>query len=657
MVKRLSRGEFLQNLSESGLFSPEEIHTTLAASPASQAADGEAVAQHLVASGKLTPYQAAAVGERRFAELVLGNYQILERIGAGGMGTVYKARHRRMKRVVALKVLSASVSQTAKFIQRFQREVEAVAQLSHPNIVMAYDAGEGELGHFLVMEFVNGRDLGREVDKRGPLPVGEAVACVIQAARGLGHAHGQGIIHRDVKPANLLRDVSGVVKVADLGLARFNDPLGQPAEGKGGLTQAGAVMGTVDFMPPEQALGLLTLDHRADVYSLGSTLYYLLTGRAPYEGPTIMATLLMHRDAPIPSLCAARPELPAALEAVFQRMVAKKPEERFASMTDVAQALEAVAPAPEFEAKQPVAPAAPQGKAQPPTVDIAEGTPDTLPAPSPAAAPQPTIDASPSPPAGTGAATVLLVEPSRTQAFIIRKYLQELGFQDVLTAPSGEKALAIARGGPLAAVISAMHLADMTGVQLAEKMREPGPLAAVGFVLITSEADAEAANRVSQAGHAVQLPKPFDRDGLARALAAAVGGSPGDPRVLVVDDSALARSHARKVLAGLGLSQVVEAADGAEAMRLLEKEDFDLVVTDYHMPRVDGPGLIEFIRRRSARPSVPVIVVTTETDPAALAAVRRLGVAAVCDKSFPPEVVRGVLKQLQAGEPGVSTPG
>src|SRR5262245_53845450 len=157
-----------------------------------------------------------------------------------------------MRRVVAIKVLSRNVTDYERFIKRFQREVEAAARLNHPNIVMAHDADEAEVGHFLVMEFVNGRDLASAVQDGGPLSIPEAVECTVQAARALDYAHGQGIIHRDIKPANLLRDVSGVVKVADLGLARFNDTL-RPPEETGALTQAGTIMGTVDFMPPEQA--------------------------------------------------------------------------------------------------------------------------------------------------------------------------------------------------------------------------------------------------------------------------------------------------------------------------------------------------------------------------------------------------------------------
>jgi serine/threonine protein kinase len=649
MAKQLSREQFLRNLSESGLFPQEEIAATLHGSPASQEVDGEAVAQRLIAAGKLTPFQAAAVRDGHLEELVIGNYQVLDRLGAGGMGTVFKARHRRMKRVVAIKVLSRRVEEGEKFVKRFQREVEVVARLSHPNIVMAFDADEAEVGHFLVMEFVDGRDLASEVHERGPLPIPQAVACIVQAARALDYAHGQGIIHRDIKPANLLRDVRGVVKVADLGLARINDTLGRPHEEASALTQAGTVMGTVDFMPPEQALGLDNIDHRADIYSLGCTLYFLLIGRPPYQGATIMATLLQHRDAAIPSLAAARVGVPANLDMVFQRMVAKKPGDRFASMAEIVRALEAYPVIQDLRLEPPG-----QFAARP-------ATPPTLVGPFAPAAQAPraaqggneTVNLRPASTPATAGTTVLLVEPSRSQAVIIRGYLQQLGFHDIPTTPSGQKALELARAMPPQVVISAMHLPDMTGVQLAQQMRAEESLAATGFILITSQADVQAANLLNQAGHAVRLPKPFDVEHLRRALATATGSvapkaQPALDRlqVLVVDDSAAARVHIRAVLGGLGLSRVVEAADGAEAMAELEKETYDLVVTDYNMPRLDGRALINYIRHRSSQPSVPVIVVTTETDPDKLDAVRRLGVSAICDKSFQPEVVRGVLERL-----------
>src|SRR5262249_26944956 len=287
MAATLSRDQFFQNLSESGLFTDDEVSKTRDSISESRAPDGEAAALELVAVGRLTRFQADAVCERRFEGLVIGNYEVMDRLGQGGMGTVFKARHKRMRRIVAIKVLSREVAQDERFIKRFQREVEAVARLSHPNIVMAHDADESDVGHFLVMEFVNGRDLASTVERLGPLPIRDAVSCTLQAARALDYAHREGIIHRDIKPANLLRDETGVVKVADLGLARFEETSGSTQRSASALTQAGTIMGTVDYMPPEQALGAECVDQRSDIYALGCTLYFLVVGKPPYEGATI----------------------------------------------------------------------------------------------------------------------------------------------------------------------------------------------------------------------------------------------------------------------------------------------------------------------------------------------------------------------------------
>jgi serine/threonine protein kinase/DNA-binding NarL/FixJ family response regulator len=652
VAKRLSREEFLRNLADSGLFSQEEIDTTLDAMPAPLAADGEALAEHLIATDKLTPFQAAAVRERRLEELVIGNYQVLDRLGAGGMGTVYKARHRRMKRVVAIKVLRRSAGQPESFLQRFQREVEAVARLSHPNIVLAHDADEAEVGHFLVMEFVNGRDLTAEVEGRGPLPVAEAVDAAVQAARALDYAHGQGIIHRDIKPANLLRSANGVIKVTDLGLARFNDQLEQSTKAGTALTQAGTIMGTVDFMSPEQALGLTTIDHRADIYSLGCTLYYLLIGRPPFQGTTVMAVLLAHRDGPIPSLCAARGEIPAALNQVFQRMMAKKPEDRFASMAEVVRALEGLTLPAEPQSRQPAEPVARQPAVLSPTVAARPVTMDAAKAlPSMAGQAQQTIDLPPASEPGTSAMMVLLVEPSRTQSGIIRRYLQAQGIRHVVGVASGQEALQAMRRQRPDAVLSALHLSDMTGVQLAQRIHAEYKPAAPGFVLVSSEAESGEAGSLSKCGKAVLLHKPFTPEALREALrlvtaAQAPAADRGKLRVLIVDDSTPARLYVRSVLQGLGLAHFVEAADGAQAVAAVARQGFDLIVTDYNMPLMDGRGLVGYLKQNPATAPVPILMVTTETDPAKLEEVRRLGVAAVCDKSFPPEVAEKIIDQL-----------
>jgi serine/threonine protein kinase len=295
----------------------------------------------LYRTGKLTKYQVQAVYEGKTKGLVFGQYVVLDKLGAGGMGVVLKAQHRRMKRTVAIKVLSSAAMKQAGTVERFHREAEAAAKLSHPNIVTAYDADEHQGMHYLAMEYVEGKDLATVVKEHGPLPVQQAVECILQAARGLQYAHSRGIVHRDIKPGNLLLDNEGTVKILDMGLARI---VGAEAAlgGAERLTTTGQVMGTCDYMAPEQSLDTHQADARADIYSLGCTLFRLLTGNPPYRGETFAKLFLMHLESPIPSLCEARPEVPESLDAVFRRMLAKKPEDRYQSMTEVAAELEAV---------------------------------------------------------------------------------------------------------------------------------------------------------------------------------------------------------------------------------------------------------------------------------------------------------------------------
>jgi formylglycine-generating enzyme required for sulfatase activity len=280
----------------------------------------------------------AAVKEAAPAEgLVLGNYVLQERIGAGGMGCVYKAEHVRMKRLVAVKLLSPDIIPSPEARARFQREVEAAARLSSPHIVAAFDAGEAGGHDYLVMEYIEGCNLAEVVQRQGPLPMPLAMNYVVQAARGLAHAHAAGIVHRDIKPANLLRDSLGTVKVLDMGLARVQE---LPMSGKGYLTGAATVMGTAAFMAPEQAADTRAADHRADIYSLGCTFFYLLTGQALYEGQTTMETLIAHRERPIPSLREFRPDCPPEVDSWFRTLVAKRPEQRPQTMEAVISDLE-----------------------------------------------------------------------------------------------------------------------------------------------------------------------------------------------------------------------------------------------------------------------------------------------------------------------------
>ena len=375
----VSTERFIECLAATGIVSGAEAESLVGSlSPDARAADADGFARELVRQGKLTRYQAAAIYQGKSDGLLLGNYLILDRLGAGGMGQVFRARHRRMDRVVALKMLSKRALDSPEAIARFLREVKTAARLVHPNIVTAYDADEVGGLHFLVMECVDGTDLSALVKNQGPLPVSQAINCLSQAAVGLEHAHRQGIVHRDIKPSNLLLDRSGAVKILDMGLARLGDSLEAAAAGpalNAELTSSGSIMGTIDYMAPEQALDCRHADARADFYSLGCTLHYLLTGRPPFSGETVVRRLTAHQQAPIPSLAAARPDVPSGVEAVFTRMLAKNPADRFQSMREVIEALKSSqAPAAPIIA-QPV----PRAVAATPPPPVAVAVPLSLP--------------------------------------------------------------------------------------------------------------------------------------------------------------------------------------------------------------------------------------------------------------------------------------
>lgn len=339
-VMPLTLRQFAQCLADSGLMSLAELkayHESLPADARPRSADD--LAQTLIRDRKLTKFQAEQLTQGRFKGLVLGNYALLEKLGQGGMGAVFKAQHRRMERIVAIKVLPSEATKSPEGLRRFHREVRAAAKLIHPHIVTAFDADEADEMHFLVMEYVEGRDLGTVLKENAPLAVDVVVGYILQAARGLAFAHSKGIYHRDIKPANLLLDHTGTVKILDMGLARF-EASEHTMTSTEGLTQAGQVMGTVDYMSPEQSADTHSADHRSDIYSLGCTMYRLLTNEPVYSGSTTIRKIMAHRQNPAPSLQKARPEVSAEIDAVFRKMVAKKPADRQQAMTEVINDLE-----------------------------------------------------------------------------------------------------------------------------------------------------------------------------------------------------------------------------------------------------------------------------------------------------------------------------
>ena len=255
---------------------------------------------------------------------MLGKYQIERKLGAGGMGTVYLARDMQLKRVVALKVLSRDKAQNPTLVKRFQAEAQAAAQLRHDNIVAVYDSGEADGYLFIAMEYVEGQDLFEMVQRRGVTPVKRSIEIIKQVAAALQHAYEQNIVHRDIKPSNLLIARNGMVKVTDLGLARSVDDTLET-----NITRAGTTVGTVDYMSPEQARNSKLADIRSDLYSLGCTWYQMLTGEPPYPEGSVTNKLQAHAIKPIPDPRDKKPNIPEGVTAVLQRMMAKKPEDRY----------------------------------------------------------------------------------------------------------------------------------------------------------------------------------------------------------------------------------------------------------------------------------------------------------------------------------------
>ncbi len=346
----MDRTSFLIVLSNSGLLSPDMLRTVKELHPEIQRA--KPFARLLVERAIITRYQTERLLAGKEDGYFLGSYRILDALGKGGMGKVYKAEHCSMKRLVALKVLANTVLTTERAIQLFLHEIRAVAALVHPNIVTAYDANIVDGRHFLVLEFVDGPNLDQLVRLNGPLKVGLACDYIRQAAQGLDFAHRLGMVHRDIKPANILIQARGtvsepgVVKVSDFGLARIAAPVGASASPGSAtiLTRDNSVMGTPDYLSPEQSRDLHAADIRSDLYSLGCTFYFLLTGQVPFPGGNAMDKIIRHATERPRPLSEFRSDVPADVVAILDRLMAKKPEARFANPDELIKALKPYCP-------------------------------------------------------------------------------------------------------------------------------------------------------------------------------------------------------------------------------------------------------------------------------------------------------------------------
>ncbi len=326
--------QFLDVVKKSGVLDESRLETRVEQllASASLPPDPPSMAATLVREGLLTRWQADQFLQGKFRGFQIGKYNILDRLGAGGMSCVYLCKDQTLPLRVAIKVLPKSMADDETMLKRFHREARATATLDHPHVIHAYAIDQTDQFHYMVMEYVDGKSLEEIVQKDGPLSVPKAVKYIRQAAAGLQYIHECGLVHRDIKPGNLLLEYAkDSVKILDMGLARFfndNEEL---------LTRG--VLGTVDYFAPEQTMDSHAVDSRADIYSMGGTMSFLLTGSPPFEGGTVIQKIQGHRRLDPRPIRAIRADVPPDLVAVILKMMAKDPAQRYQTPTEVSQAL------------------------------------------------------------------------------------------------------------------------------------------------------------------------------------------------------------------------------------------------------------------------------------------------------------------------------
>jgi len=330
--------DFLAVLAKSGLVEEARISDLAAGWPEPDAELPDALPQAFIDAGLLTHWQVEQLRKGKHRGFMLGKYRLLRLLGAGGMSSVYLAENTTLRQEVAIKVLPVKRVEQSSFLARFEREARTAFRLGHQNLARAFDLDQAGSIHFIVMEYIDGIDLHAKVKHEGPLEIREALELIRQAALGLHYAHEEGLVHRDIKPANLILDRKGTVKVLDLGLALPSDD-----EREGSLTREHdeKVLGTADYLAPEQASDSHTVDRRSDIYSLGCTLYYLLVGRAPFAKGKLAERIKAHAKKPPPNILEMRPDVPPAIADLYFRMLEKHPDARPQTAEEVATTLSA----------------------------------------------------------------------------------------------------------------------------------------------------------------------------------------------------------------------------------------------------------------------------------------------------------------------------
>ena len=327
--------EFLRVARASGLVDSDQLDQAIAPWKDVTGPVPEDCVQALRDRGLMTSWQIEQLRRGRHKGFVLGKYKLLRLLGSGGMSSVYLAEHATLHNKVAIKVLPVKRVNKTSYLARFEREAQSSARLNHPHIARAFDLDSSGAIHFIVMEYIDGTDLQARVKKDGPLPVRMAADFIRQAALGLHYAHEEGLVHRDIKPANLIVDTRGHIKILDLGLALAND------DEDGSLTKEHdeKVLGTADYLSPEQARNSHLADRRSDIYSLGCTLYYLLVGRAPFAKGSLAERIRGHMNEPAPNPLDTRPDVPNAIVELYFRMMEKHPDARQQTAQEVADSL------------------------------------------------------------------------------------------------------------------------------------------------------------------------------------------------------------------------------------------------------------------------------------------------------------------------------
>ena len=337
-MSQTSAKSFLKLLERSGIVADEQLKQQLAS--LKQKADGRSVktnelAEHLVESGLITSWHAEKLLAGKYKGFFLGKYKLLRHLGSGGMSSVYLAQHRISEQLRAIKVLPRKKVSDKSYLDRFYLEARAAASLNHPNVVRIYDICNENDTHYMVMEYVQGQDLYELVTAGGAVEIEEAINYVAQAAEGLAHAHERDLVHRDIKPANLLKTDQGDIKILDLGLALVSQDESESLT----VLHNEKVMGTADYLSPEQAVNSHDVDSRADIYSLGCTLYYLLVGHPPFPKGSLAQRIPMHQSKEPVDIREGRPDCPDSLAHVCQKMMKKNPEQRYQNCAEVKAAL------------------------------------------------------------------------------------------------------------------------------------------------------------------------------------------------------------------------------------------------------------------------------------------------------------------------------